>query len=79
MGLGIGLILLWIVPTIEKQKALFRAVWFTAFLGGFGRLVSIPVVGMPPVPIAVFTMIELIAVPFFILWQNRVAAESTGD
>ncbi len=73
MGLGLGIILLWIIPTIERQAVLFRAIWICAFLRGLGRFISIPVVGFPPIPILFFTLIEGIGVPFFIYWQNIVA------
>ena len=79
MGLGLGLILLWIVPTVEQQSALFRAIWICAFLGGLGRFLSLFVVGWPPAPMIVFTVIEVLAVPGFLYWQNQVAKSSLLD
>jgi len=42
MGLGLGLVLFWLLPSIERRTLLFRAVWLCAFLGGVGRLISWP-------------------------------------
>ena len=71
--LGLGLALLWLVPRIENQTVLFRAVWGGIFLGGIGRLLSILLVGAPPIPFIGFTALELIGAPLFIWWQHRVA------
>ncbi|MCC8936337.1 DUF4345 domain-containing protein [Bradyrhizobium ivorense] len=71
--LGLGLALLWLVPRIESQSVLFRAVWGGIFLGGVGRLLSILLIGAPPIPFIGFTALELIGAPLFIWWQHRVA------
>jgi hypothetical protein len=73
MGLGLGLILLWIIPTIERQGVLFRAVWICALLGGLGRLISAAVVGSPSKLLIAFTVLEVIGAPLFIFWQHRLA------
>ncbi len=73
LGLGIGLILLWITPTIEKQTFVFRSLWLTALLGGMGRIISLYVVGFPPTPMIVFTIIEVPLVPILIYWQWKVS------
>lgn len=78
MGLGLGLILLFIVPTIERHTTLFRAVWFCALLGGIGRAVSMAVVGMPPTMLIWFTVIEIPFVPILIWWQKQVS-KSVGQ
>jgi hypothetical protein len=36
--LGLGLAMLWLVPSIERHGILFRALWGAIFLGGAGRL-----------------------------------------
>lgn len=73
MGLGLGLGLLWITPTIERRTALFRLIWLCALLGGLGRLLSMAIVGPPPLAMIVFTAIEIPLVPVLLCWQNRVA------
>ncbi len=75
MGLGLGAILVWITPTIERRTLLFRAVWICALLGGIGRLISWVAVGAPPLPMIVFTLIEVPLVPVLLYWQHRVAIQ----
>jgi Domain of unknown function (DUF4345) len=70
---GVGLALFWLIPQIERQTVLFRAIWVMIFIGGVGRLLSIWRVGAPPVPFIVFTGIELLGAPLFIWWQYRVS------
>jgi Domain of unknown function (DUF4345) len=71
--LGVGLAMLWLVPSIEHQEVLFRALWVAVFLGGVGRLLSWVVIGAPPKPFIGFTLLELVGAPLFIYWQYRVA------
>ena len=73
LGLGIGLVLLWITPRIEKRTIIFRALWICAFLGGIGRIVSMFTIGLPPKPMIIFTFIEVPLVPILIYWQWRVS------
>jgi len=79
LGLGLGLILLWVVPSIERQTVLFRAVWICALLGGVGRLVSLAAVGSPSRLLLLFTVLEVTGAPFFIYWQHRVALSHKMD
>jgi uncharacterized protein YjeT (DUF2065 family) len=71
--LGLGLALIWLVPRIESESVLFRVVWGGIFLGGVGRLLSILMVGAPPIPFIGFTALELIGAPLFVYWQHLVA------
>jgi len=71
--LGLGIAILWLVPRIETETVLFRAIWGAIFLGGAGRLLSILLVGTPPIPFVGFTALELIGAPLFIYWQHSVA------
>lgn len=77
MALGLGAILLWITPAIELHTRLFRAVWLCALAGGIGRLISMAVVGTPPLPMIIFTSIEVPLVPILLWWQTRVAREAS--
>ena len=78
MGLGLGVILLWITPSIERQTRMFRAIWMCALAGGIGRIISFAAVGLPPTPMIVFTALEVPLVPLMLYWQWRVARESTS-
>ena len=75
---GLGLGLLWLVPRIESEDVLYRVVWAGIFLGGIGRLLSMIMVGLPPLPFVGFTALELIGAPLFVYWQHRVAVAGRG-
>ncbi|MHC2333569.1 DUF4345 domain-containing protein [Bradyrhizobium sp. USDA 4454] len=76
--LGLGLALLWLVPRIESESVLFRVVWSGIFLGGIGRLLSMVMVGLPPLAFVGFTALEVIGAPLFVYWQHRVATAGRG-
>ena len=78
IGLGLGLTLLWLLPSIERRTTLFRAVWMCAFLGGLGRLVSWPIAGSPSDLLIAFTVLEVIGAPALVYWQSRVAVSAAG-
>jgi predicted membrane channel-forming protein YqfA (hemolysin III family) len=71
--LGLGVAMYWIIPTIEKQTLLFRALWVMIFIGGIGRLISMLMVGLPPAPFIGFTALEIVGAPLLVLWQSRVS------
>jgi hypothetical protein len=73
--LGLGCAVLWMVPRIESQTVLYRALWGMIFLGGIGRLFSAGLAGWPPAPFIVFTALEIVGAPLFVYWQARVAAQ----
>ena len=70
---ALGVVALWLVPTIEKQSALFRLLWGAIFVGGVGRLLSMVFVGLPPLPFIGFTVLEVVGAPLFVWWQHKVA------
>jgi uncharacterized protein YjeT (DUF2065 family) len=72
--LGLGIALLWLVPRIERETALFRAIWGAIFLGGIGRALSMLLIDLPPAAFVGFTILELVGAPLFVYWQSRVAA-----
>ena len=73
MGLGLGLLLLWVVPRVERQTVLYRVFWYCAFLGGIGRVISIAAVGWPRPLVIGITALEVVGAPVFLYWQSRVA------
>ena len=75
--LGLGLALFWLIPSIEKQTVLFRVVWAAIFLGGIGRCLSMLFLAVPPTPFLAFTVLEVVGAPLFILWQSRIARDTT--
>jgi Domain of unknown function (DUF4345) len=70
--LGLGLSLLWLVPRIDTETALFRILWGMIFIGGIGRLLSMIFIGLPPWPFIAFTVLEIVGAPLFIAWQHRI-------
>jgi hypothetical protein len=67
--LGTGFALYWLIPKIDQQTALFRAIWTMIFLGGVGRLISMFLIGLPPMPFIAFTILEIVGAPIFVVWQ----------
>jgi Domain of unknown function (DUF4345) len=76
--LGLGLAMLYLVPSIERQTVLFRALWGAVFLGGIGRALSAVLVGLPPIPFIGFTILEIVGAPLFVLWQKQVARSGSS-
>ena len=74
--LGTNFAVLWLVPRIEKEGTLFRALWGMIFLGGLGRLASLEDAGAPPWPFYVVMALELLGAPVFVLWQRRNEREA---
>jgi predicted membrane channel-forming protein YqfA (hemolysin III family) len=73
---GLGVAMYWLIPTIEKQTVLFRALWVMVFIGGIGRLISMLVLAVAPAPLVGFTALELLGAPAMIWWQTQVAVRS---
>ncbi|AVR97545.1 DUF4345 domain-containing protein [Pseudoduganella armeniaca] len=76
--LGLGCAVLWMVPRIESQGVLIRALWGMIFLGGVGRVLSAGLAGWPPAPFIAFTALEIVGAPLFVYWQARVAMQVSG-
>jgi hypothetical protein len=72
LWLGLGVVLFRTLPRIEREGALFRAMWGMIFLGGVGRLVSIVDAGFPPAPVLGVLALEIVGAPFFVLWHRRI-------
>jgi hypothetical protein len=71
--LVLGLALLWVLPRIDRETALFRVLWAMVFAGGIGRLVSMLVLAVPPAPFIAFTVLELVGAPLIVWWHSRLA------
>jgi Domain of unknown function (DUF4345) len=70
---GIGIILYWVILSVDKRTVLFRLLTGGIFLGGMGRLFSAFLVGLPPAEFIAATVLELIGMPLLVLWQSRVS------
>lgn len=62
--IGLGLALYWLIPKIEQQTVSFRAIWGMVFLGGIGRLISMLLPALPPMPFIGFTILEIVGAQF---------------
>jgi hypothetical protein len=78
LWVGVGLAACWLIPRIERETTLFRAIWVAIFLGGVGRLVSLAALGRLPPVFAAFMFVELLGAPLFIYWQHRVAGATNA-
>jgi hypothetical protein len=76
LWLVLGLAVFWLVPRIEQEVSLFRVLWLMIFVGGIGRLLSMFLMGPPPVPFIGFTALEVIGAPLFLWWHARLLAHS---
>ena len=72
LSIGLGLIIFWMIPSIEKQKTIFRLISLMILIGGIGRVISMITIGIPSIPFIIFTVLELLF-PLLIFWQNRIA------
>lgn len=68
-----GLAMLWLLPRIDTETALFRTLWLMVFAGGIGRLLSMAWLGLPPWPFVGFTILEIVGAPLCLAWQARLA------
>lgn len=71
LWLGVGIIMLWMIPRIDKDKDMLRVIAILFFLGGIGRLISILTCGLPSYMYMVFVLLEL-SFPLLTLWQKRI-------
>lgn len=78
IGVAMALLLLWITPRIAERTVAFRVVWICRLFGGVGRLVSVAVVGAPPIPMLVFTVSEVVFIPFLLYWQSTLSRKQDG-
>lgn len=71
LWLGIGVVILWMIPRIDREKKTLRVIAFFFFFGGIGRLISILTCGLPSNGYLVFVLLEL-SFPLLTLWQKRI-------
>jgi hypothetical protein len=71
LTLGLGLIILWITPGIERHRTLLGLISLMIFLGAVGRFVSMAEMGTPSFFFVFFTSLELFF-PLLLLWHRRL-------
>lgn len=76
---GLGAILFWIIPRIERATALVDIIMAATFVGGLLRVVSYFQVGVPPSKAMIATAIELVVPLLVIPWQRSVARDQPAS
>lgn len=71
LWLGVGIVLLWLIPRVEREKTTLRVIAVCFFCGGIGRLISLLFCGIPSPIDLVYVIIEL-GFPLLTLWQKRI-------
>jgi hypothetical protein len=69
---ALGLVTLWLARHLQTEIALFRAVFFTVFVGGCGRVLSMVFAGEAPPEFIAYAVIEILGAPAVIGWHYRV-------
>lgn len=69
---ALGLIAIWVSRRLEHEPALFRAIFISIFMGGFGRVLSMTFAGMPPPEFIAYSVIEIFGAPAVLYWHYRV-------
>ncbi|GGA51285.1 hypothetical protein GCM10011385_00680 [Nitratireductor aestuarii] len=65
-------IMLFIAARDLRAHALwFRILCAGLFLGGVGRLISAFAAGLPPAPLMIATLVELVVMPLIALWHSK--------
>ncbi|MBI4964105.1 MAG: DUF4345 domain-containing protein [Desulfomonile tiedjei] len=77
LWMGLGLVIFWVIPSIEQKKSIFRLISGVIFIGGIGRVISIVSMGNPSTPFILFTLLELLF-PLLIIWQNKISSSEAG-
>lgn len=72
LWLGIGIVLLWLIPRVEREKTTLRMIAVCFFCGGIGRLISLLFCGIPSPIDFVYVIIEL-SFPLLTLWQKQLS------
>ena len=72
---GLGLVLFWLIPRIERDTTVLTCLAAMFFMGGIGRIVSILACGLPSVPYVSFILLEL-GFPLLALWQRKLRRAS---
>jgi hypothetical protein len=72
-----GVLLLLGASNVKRYTVALRWALWIFFAAGVARLFSAAIYGVPPSPVLVLLVIELIVPPALVWWMSRVAHEST--
>lgn len=68
----LGVTVLLTTRSLEKYFELYKILWAMIFVGGIGRLLSIALIGLPPIPFIGFTVLEILGPPIFLYWHRQI-------
>lgn len=70
-----GLVILWIIPRVEKETGAFRVVGAAIILGGLSRIISLASLGPfhDDSSLYIFMGLEIGLTPLLLIWQSYVA------
>lgn len=71
LWLGVGIVLFWLIPRIEREKTILQVIAIFFFLGGIGRLISMLTCGIPSAIYFIYILLEF-SFPLLTLWQKRL-------
>jgi hypothetical protein len=70
---ALGIMLAYIVPSIERHSAWFALIFLAVFAMGVGRLLSLLAFGPAPGNSMAAMVAEFVLPPVYVFWQRRVA------
>lgn len=70
-----GLVIIWIIPRVEKETGAFRVVGAAIILGGLSRIISLVTLGPfhDDSSLYIFMGLEIGLTPLLLIWQTYVA------
>jgi hypothetical protein len=71
LWLGVGIVLFWLIPRVEREKTVLQVIAIFFFLGGIGRLISMLTCGIPSTIYIIYVLFEF-GFPLLTLWQKRL-------
>jgi hypothetical protein len=72
---SLGLMLAYLVPSIEKHTVWFRFACLAVFMMGVGRLLSVATLGAGSNALIAMAL-EFVLPPLLVVWQSRVARDA---
>jgi hypothetical protein len=70
---GLGIVVWWIIPRVEKPSEAFGTLTAIVFVGGLARLWSLLHVGVPNGVMSSALFVELGLTPVLFFWHRRIA------
>lgn len=70
---ALGVMLAYVIPSIERHSAWFALIFLAVFAMGVGRLLSLLAFGAVPGNSTAAMVAEFVLPPVYVFWQRRVA------